>query len=347
MLKPVFKIEYENKDITIDIAPYVLSIDYTDFEHGQSDEIEIQLEDAGKLWQGCENEFTSLQAGKARPSALLTPATASWYPSKGDTLNLQVGYEGDKLLNCGSFEIDEIEYSSPPDVITLKALATNIKKALRQENSIAYENKTLKQIAQEIASRHNLKLIGDIKEIKVKRITQNKEKDLTFLKNLAEQYGYIFKIADGQLVFYETEKLKSEKAAIILTKQDFTSINLREKAHEKYKACSVSYHNPDSKTIISTIVRADGIVNGDVLKINARCENKEQAIVMAQVALANKNASKIEGTLSLIGTPHLVAGLNIEIKGIGNFSGKYHIKQVKHSIDKNTGYTTSLEIESC
>jgi hypothetical protein len=99
--------------------------------------------------------------------------------------------------------------------------------------------------------------------------------------------------------------------------------------------------------VISTIVRADGIINGDVLKINSRCENKEQAIIIAQVALATKNASKIEGTLSLIGTPDLVAGNNIEIKGIGNFSGKYHLTQVKHSIDKTSGYTTNLEVTSC
>ncbi len=232
-------------------------------------------------------------------------------------------------------------------MITLKALSTNIKKALRQVNSFAYENKTLKQIAQEIATRHNLKLVGNIKEIKVKRITQNKEKDLTFLKNLAEQYGYIFKISDNQLVFYETEKLKSAASAIILIKQDFTGINLREKTHEKYKACSVTYHNPESKTVISTIIRAEGIVNGDILKLNSRCETKEQAIIQAKAALYTKNGSKIEGDLSLIGTPYLVAGLNIELKGIGNFSGKYHLGQVKHSIDRTSGYTTNLEVKSC
>ncbi len=322
-MKPTFKLLYENHDITVNVAPYVLSIEYTDSEHGQSDEIQISLEDTDKLWQG------------------------NWYPSKGDTLNLQIGYADDKLLNCGSFEIDEIEYASPPDVITLKALATNIKKALRQVNSVAYENKTLKQIAQEIAVKHRLKLVGEIKEIKVKRITQNKERDLTFLKNLAEQYGYIFKIADEQLVFYETQKLKDENATLILTKQELAGINLREKAHEKYRACSVSYHDPESKTVISTIIRANDVVNGDVLKLNTRCENKEQAIIQAQVALAQKNISKIEGSLSLEGSPYLVAGSNIELKGIGNFSGKYHLTQVKHSIDKNTGYTTNLEVESC
>jgi len=37
-------------------------------------------------------------------------------PSKGDTLRLYIGYEGEQLLNCGIFEIDEIEYETPPDL---------------------------------------------------------------------------------------------------------------------------------------------------------------------------------------------------------------------------------------
>ena len=170
MQKPIFKLEYNQKDITTDVAEYVTNIEYTDYEHGQSDEISITFEDSKRLWQ------------------------TTWLPSKGDKLTLSIGYEGEKLLNCGTFEIDEITFDTPPDTLTVKGLAASIKKTLRQNNSIAYENKSLKQIAQEIAKRHGYTLVGEIDEIKVERITQNKQRDLTFLKNLAEQYGYIFKI---------------------------------------------------------------------------------------------------------------------------------------------------------
>ncbi len=330
MLKPIFKVEYENINITASIAPYILSVGYTDFEHGQSDEVEIQIEDSNHLWQ------------------------SDWYPSKGDTLKLNIGYEGEKLenefstpaslLNCGSFEIDELEFSAPPDTITLKALAANIKKALRQNNSVAYENKTLRQIAQEIANRHNLKLIGSIKDIKIKRITQNKKRDLEFLKNLAEEYGYIFKISDNKLTFYETAKLKSSNPALILYRQDLISFNIRDKTHNQYKACEVTYHDPKTKKLVSSNIKSSS-AKADTLKLNKRCENKEQAILKAQAGI-NKN-SPIEGSLSLIGNPHLVAGLNIELKGLYHLSGKYHITQAKHSIDRMSGYRTELEVEKC
>lgn len=322
MYKPIFKIEYNQKDITTDVSNQVLNIEYTDFEHGQSDEITITFEDTQKLWQG------------------------SWIPSKGDSLRVFIGYEGEKLLNCGIFEIDEIEFATPPDILTVKALATGITKALRQNNSVAYENKTLKQIASEIAQKHSLTLVGEIEDVRVERITQNQERDLTFLKKLAEQYGYIFKIAEGNLVFYKTEKLTGADAAKILYRTDLTRITLSEKTSKNYKSVTVSYHNPKTGKKITATAKNKNCVKGDTLKINERCENKQQALLKAKAALAKGN-NTIEGSIDLIGTPNLIAGLNIELKDLGYFSGKYHITQTRHFIDRTSGYGTSLEVKSC
>lgn len=110
MFTPIFKPEYNNKNITEDVSDYVLIIDYTDYEHGQSDEISITFEDADGLWSG------------------------TWIPSKGDALRLFIGYAGEKILNCGIFEIDEIEYETPSNTLTVRALATGIKKSFRQKN---------------------------------------------------------------------------------------------------------------------------------------------------------------------------------------------------------------------
>lgn len=322
MYKPIFKIEYNQKDITKDVSNQVLNIEYTDYEHGQSDEITITFDDTQKLWQ------------------------SSWIPSKGDSIRVFIGYEGEKLLNCGVFEIDEIEFATPPDTLTVKALATGITKALRQNNSVAYENKTLKQIASEIAQKHSLTLVGEIEDVRVERITQNQERDLTFLKKLAEQYGYIFKIAEGNLVFYKTEKLTGADAAKILYRTDLSRISLTEKTSKNYKAVTVSYHNPKTGKKITATAKNEKCVKGDTLKITERCENKQQALLKAKAALAKGN-NTIEGSIDLVGTPNLIAGLNIELKDLGYFSGKYHITQTRHFIDRTSGYGTSLEVKSC
>jgi len=322
MLIPIFELFYEQKNITKDVSPYVTSIDYTDVEHGESDELQISFEDSEKLWQ------------------------SNWIPVKGDTLRAYIGYEAEKLLNCGCFEIDELEFSTPPDTITVKALATGIKKPLRQKNSVGYENKTLKQIAKEIADKHGYSLVGEIADVRVDRITQNQERDLTFLTKLAEQYGYIFKIAENNLVFYDVQKLKGAKPMQIFYKSDLLSISLREKTSQKYKSVQVSYFDPKKKKTVKATARNENVAKGDTLKITVRCSDKKQAIVKAKAAL-NTADDKIEGTLEFVGNPYLIAGSNIELKGIGHFSGKYHIKQVRHILDRNSGYKTSCEVVSC
>lgn len=322
MLTPIFELFYEKKNITKDVSPYVTSVEYTDVEHGESDELSISFEDSEKLWQG------------------------SWIPSKGDSLRCYLGYADEKLLNCGIFEIDEIEYDTPPDVLTVKALATGIKKPLRQKNSKGYENKTLKQIAKEIADKYGYTLIGNIADVKVDRITQNKERDLTFLSKLAEQYGYIFKIAENNLVFYDVQKLKGAKSTQIFYKTDLSHINLREKTSQKYKSVQVSYYDPKKKRTVKASATNKNVVKGDTLKLNVRCSDKKQAILKANAALNNAD-DKIEGSIELIGNPYLIAGINIELKGIGHFSGKYHIKQANHILDRNSGYRTTCEVVSC
>lgn len=318
--RPIFFIEYEKKDITAYISPFTLSVTYTDYVHGKSDEIELKLEDREHLWK------------------------SSWYPQKGDLISLKIGYEGEPLLPCGSFEIDEIELSAPPDVVSLKGLSTNIKKALRQDNTKAYENKTLKQIVEEIAKKHGFELVGEIKEIKLKRITQKQERDLSFLKRLAEDYGYIFKVADGKLVFYEIGKLESENTVFVIDRKNMISFSFRDKTYECYKACEVSYHEPKAKKLITHTEKADGFVKGDILKINERCENKEQAVAKAKAHLKNKNKLQTEGTITLIGNQKLCAGLNIEVTGLHVLDGKYHIETAKHTIDRSSGYRTELEV---
>ena len=241
MLVPIFELFYEQKNITKDVSPYVTSIEYTDVEHGESDELQITFEDSEKLWQG------------------------AWIPTKGDALRAYIGYEAEKLLNCGVFEIDELEYDTPPDVITVKGLATGIKKPLRQKNSQGYENKTLKQIAKEIADKHGYTLVGEVADIRVDRITQNKERDLTFLTKLAEEYGYIFKIAENNLVFYDVKKLKGANATQIFYKSDLLHINLREKTSQKYKAVQVSYFNPKKKKVVKATARNENVKKGDTI----------------------------------------------------------------------------------
>lgn len=102
-------VTYNGKDISESLAQYVLSFSYTDNLTGQVDDISITLEDRAELWE------------------------ADWMPERGATLDITICtynwsdlYSEEQDLQLGKFEIDELEVSSAPNVVTIKAVAISI-----------------------------------------------------------------------------------------------------------------------------------------------------------------------------------------------------------------------------
>ncbi|AJY32453.1 phage late control D family protein [Burkholderia thailandensis 34] len=334
--RPTFVLTYEQKNITTDVAPYVTSVAYTDFLSGQSDEIEVVLEDTDGRWRG------------------------AWYPGKGDTLALQIGYLGAPLLPCGRFEIDELSFDDPPSTVTIRALATGVAAPLRTSRSKPYEQTTLAAIAARVAKRNRLTLTGKIREIRIDRITQYEEHDVAFLARLAREYGYAFKIVGPKLVFTELAALRDTGAALRFTRGDLKSIRLTDKIKDVYAQAKGGYHNPATKKLIVYGVK-DGKVDvagessapaaagrdasGDTLRVTARAGSKATLETRTQAALDRSNLQRTTGTFELDGNTRLVAGNSIELVGYGRLSGKYLIESARHRIDRGSGYTTEIEVK--
>jgi len=177
---PSWVLTYQGTNITADISSMVLGITYTDRLADAAGEVEVGLEDRDERWQG------------------------PWYPQQGDLLSLMIGYQNETMLPCGDFQVDDLELSGPPDVFRLRGLAAYITPAMRTPNSIAYEDQTLMQIAEAIASKYGLEVISVANRINVSfaRVTQKQESDLQFLRRLARGHDYDFTIRGNQLVFY-------------------------------------------------------------------------------------------------------------------------------------------------
>jgi phage protein D len=223
---PVFVLSYEQKNITSDITPYVRSVTYTDYLSGQSDELEVELEDADGRW------------------------VRNWYPGKGDTLSLKIGYEAAPLLPCGAFEIDEIEFAQPPATVSIRGLATGIKKSVRTRVGRAYENTTLAAIAQRIAKRNKLTLTGKIRDIRIDRVTQYQERDVEFLTRLAREYGYAFKIVGRKLVFTELADLRDGGTVATFKATDLIAIRLRDTAGDARRVQGVLSAATDTEATV-------------------------------------------------------------------------------------------------
>lgn len=318
--EPQFLLHYGHKDITAFITPYVLSVTYTDKLTGESDELEVSVEDTDGKWRG------------------------DWYPEKGDELSLKLGYKGEPLLPCGEFQLDEVEYSAPPDVVTLRGLASGITGELRTKATRAYETQTLRQVAQQVAARHGLVVTGKLGELKLDRITQNAESDLAFLKRLAESYGYAFSVRGKQLVFHELADLDARGAVLVIPRSVLKQVSLRDKTDAVYRACTVQYHDPQTGKLIKHTEKASGVTEGDVLNLTERCESRADAEAKAKAALRRSHGRRTEGTLTLEGNPRLVSGNNVELTDMGRLNGLYQIRQARHVIDRGAGYSTEIEV---
>ena len=148
MPTPVYTVQYLGEDITTEISPFLSSITFTDMIEGESDSLSLMLENRDRRWL---NE---------------------WLPDEGDAISISLGYENEALLGPVTFEIDTVRFRVPPDTVEIKGLATPRSKALREKKARAFENTTLKAIAQAIADEYGFELVGEIPGISFERVTQ-------------------------------------------------------------------------------------------------------------------------------------------------------------------------------
>ena len=310
-------------NVTADVSPYLTQISYADKLEAESDSIDLAFDDVKRLWR------------------------ESWYPQKGDTLTVRLGYAGN-LLDCGVFEIDEIEFSTPPDTLTVRALAASVTKSLRTRNSKAFEKQSLYKIAQYFADKHGLKIVGsttELNNIEIERKTQENQTDLGFLATIAKEYGFVFSVRGGQLVFIDAETLEKQAAVLEITPEKISTCTFKDKTSQTYAAAVVSTRNARTNNVTKwKIEPAKEPGEADTLVINGNVDNDSQAQARARGALKDKNKDKITGNITMEGNPAMVAGINITLSGYGNFSGKWHVVDTRHTVNPSGGYTTDATI---
>lgn len=131
--------------------------------------------------------------------------------------------------------------------------------------------------------------------------------------------------------------------------QSLKTYELRKADHVASQQATVKYLNPRRKAVVGqSVTSADDLgvmtASGDIVKIDVRVENEIQAKRVAKSRLDKKNAQKMTGRLTFVGTPVLVAGAVVELAGFGVFNGRYLITQSEHKMERS-GYETSIDIE--
>jgi phage protein D len=321
---------YEGADISADIAPYLLSFEYTDKYSGEADDLQLTLEDRDKLWRD------------------------PWYPGKGAKISASIitenwGHPAETTsLYCGSFEIDEIEVSESPLQVTIKATSaprsTNLRNESKNRN---WEGYKLSGIAGDIASNAGLALeylapddpVNDTRN-------QVEQDDLSFLRERCLNSGLALKVTDTKIVIFDESEYEGHPAVSKIERGSFRilSMNIKTKLADTYKSASVKYNDTAKDVTHVSLIDDDGVEeSGQTLKIIQRVESQGEAEKLARNKLHEANKHEVTGSFTLAGDIGLVAGVNIDISGYGKFDGTYFVESAKHSYGDG-GYTTQIEI---
>lgn len=351
--------------VTQDILPDLLSFTYDDKETNEADEISLTLKDPTGKW------------------------ASKWKPDGGEVVRAYIasgtvdGKKGRELF-CGKFFVDSLRTSGSPRVFEMRAVSIPLNTPIRRKMvTKAWEKKTLKGIAQEVATAAKVKLLFDSQDNpSYDRQDQKAESNLRFLSRLCEDAGLSIKVTDSQIVifdqaFYEKKKpVKTLKLGV----SDILSWDFESQQSETYKTCTVSWRDPKKKqkgssggynmdlekgdsgddpeydmdlqkvkkkvnVAVNTYTYTDPNVedNGQEYQVKKRAASLDEAKRIAKATLRKLNLRSVTGSLSLVGDTSLVAGVVVELKGFGSFDGRFYIESASHSVS-TSGYVTSISV---
>jgi len=359
------QVTIEGRDVTADIAPFVLDCAYNDNEAGKVDDISLTLDNRDGRW------------------------TDAWWLSKGDQVAVKIlclDWEGEgdnPSLDCGVFTIDQPEASFGNfDTVSIKGVAAPLNKPLRRSpKSKAWEGAGLRTIAQDIATAAGRKLVWEMDANPViSRVEQQQESDLALLSRVALKYGGRVKLHNDQIIVYSSEKYEKAGPVLTLTRGESAILNARftYQAGGAAKKASTNFfdiiagmpivgsatdsdiasdpasYNPEdlqSTNTTAEIVNPAVVSSGDpysYMDVEQELVSIEPvtSVAEAQSLAGNKlrsnNRKGWKCSMSLMGMPGIATALNMSLAGFGKYSGKWNVEKCSHKVTGND-YTTSAE----
>ena len=321
MRRATASITYMGEDLTTSLQNKTDKFTYNDPESGASDDCTLTICDPDEKWIG------------------------PYFPNLGDKITAKITvfdwrFPGDtRVLNCGEFVMDDPGFSGPPLKISLKAVSKPADGAFStQKRTQTWENVTIQNMAQEIASRSGLTLKYTAPEVKIDSVEQNDQTDSDFINKQCEGYGLSLKIYCSMLVIFDRETYKNMAAVIDIYRKDMSSWSFKTSLAGTYTGGKMTYTDPDSEEEIEAKVGTEQ----RMLSVNGKADSREDAEkkIKAEVNKANEEETTL--SITIAGNPDIVSSQCVNIIGLKKADGKYYVKKVTHSI--GGGYTTKLEL---
>ena len=322
--RPIFRLTVDGHDIAQLISPRLMSLELTDNRGLEADQLSLTLSD--------------------HDGSLSIPPT-------GAHLRLWLGWSDSGLIDKGSFTVDETEHSGAPDILSIRARSADLLKRLKRKRERSWSNSTLGQVLGEIAANNalNSRIADALEHLSIEQLDQTNESDLNLISRLGAAFDATVTIKAGCLLCMPAGGGKS------VTGLDLPHITLTRSVgdqHRYLKADRDSYTGVRAYFYdLNSAQKKHAIAGGeDNLKDLRHTYSDRQSALRAARAEYNR-LQRASTTLSYTlakARPDLIPELTYTLEGIKEDIAAiiWYGGNVQHSLNADSGYTMSLELES-
>ena len=288
----------------------------------------------------------------------------------GERVEIKLGYANNlKTLMIGLITAVKVDFpSGSPPQMEVSGFDLSYK-MMKEKKPRFWKDRTDSYVAEKIAEEHSLKTSFDddaglfpngesIEDSEVEYpqiIKQEKESYFEFLMRLAERNYYEIFVF-GKTLFFRKPAYKKEEAVVTLEwgkslvsfspeidiaerVEQIDVIGQNTKENQKIKATAKM---PEDEIKKNFNVDEEQFITEEV---NHTLSSEQHAKTLAKSILLKRHENVFTGSGESIGIPDILAGTNIELKGLGEkFSQKYYVNQTNHSIS-SSGYKTTFNVK--
>ena len=322
-MTPDYDVIVEGTSITSKLRPVLLELSVSDEAGQESDTCQIVIDDRGGIIE---------------------------IPRKGAKIAIWMGYKN-RLAFMGLFVVDDIQVGSPPRKMTISGRAADMTKKMKEQKTRGFENKTIGDIAKQVAGDHGLQaqVSKNLANRKIPFIGQTEESDIHLMSRLAKDHGAVSKPANGKWLFVEKGDGKSATgktlSPVIITPEKCLSWSIKLKDRPQHKEAKGNWH--DRKTGARKTETAAASSKGtaaNMLRFDK--PNKDEAKWAAQGKAKDLKASESSLSAEMIGDTSIMGGAPAKTVGLRNgLDLSWTLKRADHKFS-NGGYLTSIEGEA-
>lgn len=268
-------------------------------------------------------------------------------PPSGAKVEVSIGLKGSALIPKGTYTIDDVDHSGPPDIVSISGASANMGGTLPGQKSRSFSKTTLEEMVNTIAAEHSLtpRISAGLGGIRINHIDQTAESDLNLLSRLAKRYGAIATVKDKHLLFIPegSATTASGKALDVLnlTRSQIETHNWRSVDRDSYTGVKAAWNDKSGG-------KRKFVLVGDsekVKELRESYESEEDAKIAATSELARIQRGQAELNISLsTPIPSLIAETPVKTAGLKTKIDEQNwvADTVTHSISPSSGLTTSF-----